>query len=111
MKRRVKALSALTAAIAAGLFLGCSDGVVDAGDAFYGRGYVHYFYWEGGFWAIVGDDREVYDPVGHLPKEFREEGMRVEFLAEMTDYGSYHMTGPVVVLLGVWPEGTRFPPL
>ena len=105
-----KTITALAlAAVAAGLTLSCSDGVVEPGELFQGSGTVQYFTFEGGFWAIEGDDGETYDPVGGVPPAFENEGMRVEFLAKMTGNPSFHMVGPVVEVRDIWPEGSRFP--
>lgn len=59
-------------------------------------GTVQWFDLEGGFFAIRGDDGEVYDPI-NLPAEFREDGLRVRFDAEIRrDLGSIHMVGQIV---------------
>lgn len=101
-------LAALVA-VAGLLLLACSDGVTEPGDLFFGSGTVEYFTFEGGFWAIDGDDGTVYEPTEDLPPGFEKAGLRVGFLARMTDYPSFRMAGPVVELLDIWELGSRFP--
>jgi inhibitor of cysteine peptidase len=56
---------------------------------------------EGGFWGIIGDDGEHYDPI-NLDSEFRGEGLRIYFEAKIrTDLGSYHMWGKIVEILKI----------
>ena len=65
-------------------------------------GTVRFFTFEGGFWAVRGDDSTTYDPVGRLPTDFRKEGLRVHLQARMrTDLGSYHMAGPIVDIVSI----------
>ena len=53
---------------------------------------------EGGFYGIIGDDGEHYDPL-NLPPEFNEDGLRVRFEGIMRgDVASYHMWGHVIEL-------------
>jgi hypothetical protein len=57
---------------------------------------------EGGFWAIRGDDGTTYDPLGGLPKDFQQDGLRVRLDARIrTDVGSFHMAGPIVEILAL----------
>jgi len=63
-------------------------------------GTVRYFTFEGGFWAIRGDDSTTYDPLDGLPREFRHAGLRVRLEARIrSDIGSFHMAGPIVEIL------------
>jgi len=51
---------------------------------------------EGGFWGIVGDDGQNYDPANLAP-EFQKEGLRVSFEAvPATNQMSIHMWGAIV---------------
>jgi hypothetical protein len=53
---------------------------------------------EGGFWGIVGDDGQNYDPVNLAP-EFQKEGLRVSFEAvPAQNQMSIHMWGTIVEL-------------
>jgi len=71
-----------------------------------GKGTVKYLSFEGGFYGIVGDDGNHYDPL-NLPQEFRVEGLRVRFKATrdhaiMTDHMvSFHMWGYIVKLISI----------
>ena len=57
---------------------------------------------EGGFWAIRGDDKVTYDPVGGLPADFRQPGLPVHLRAlERRDLGSFHMVGPIVEIISI----------
>jgi hypothetical protein len=106
--RTITAL-ALAAAVAAGLTLSCSGGAVEPGELFQGSGTVEYFTFEGGFWAIDGDDGTVYEPTADLPPGFEKAGLRVGFVARMTAHASVHMAGPVVELRDIWVLGSRIP--
>jgi hypothetical protein len=65
-------------------------------------GTVRHLALEGGFWAIVGDDRVTYDPMGGVPAAFQHEGMRVYLVARpRTDVGSIHMAGPIVEIVSI----------
>ena len=65
-------------------------------------GTVHYFTFEGGFWAVRGDDSTTYDPLSGLPADFQREGLRVRLVARIrSDLGSYHMAGPIVEILDI----------
>jgi len=70
---------------------------------------------EGGFWGIVGDDGQNYDPQNLAP-EFQKEGLRVSFEAETKpDVASFHMWGTIVEIKSIGklenlsgaPEGTQ----
>ena len=65
-------------------------------------GAAHYFTFEGGFWAVRGDNDTTYDPLGALPAEFRHDGLRVRLEARIrSDVGSFHMAGPIVEILDI----------
>jgi hypothetical protein len=66
------------------------------------NGTVHFYTFEGGFWAVRGDDNTTYDPLGGLPMEFRQEGLRVLLRAKIrNDMGSFHMAGPIVEIITI----------
>jgi hypothetical protein len=71
-----------------------SDGLI------HGKGTVKYLSFEGGFYGIAGDDGKNYDPI-NMPQEFRVDGLRVQFTANLTDYLSFHMWGYVVKLFSI----------
>ncbi|HEO69704.1 MAG TPA: hypothetical protein ENN80_00455, partial [Candidatus Hydrogenedentes bacterium] len=65
----------------------------------YLRGTVEWQDIEGGFWGIVGENGNHYDPL-NLPPEFAEEGLPIAFVARlMPDMGGFHMWGTYVDLL------------
>jgi hypothetical protein len=66
----------------------------------HGKGTVKYLSFEGGFYGIVGDDGEHYDPI-NMPQEFKVDGLRVRFTANITDYVDYHAWGYVVTLVSI----------
>jgi hypothetical protein len=66
----------------------------------HGKGTVRYLSFEGGFYGIVGDDGKNYDPI-NMSQEFKVDGLRVKFTANITDYLSFHMWGYVVQLLSI----------
>jgi hypothetical protein len=66
------------------------------------NGTAEFYNFEGGFWAIQGDDDVTYDPVGALPLDFRQPGLRVYLRAkERPDMASFHMAGPIVEILEI----------
>ena len=66
----------------------------------HGKGTVVYLSFEGGFFGIAGDDGENYDPI-NMPQEFKVDGLRVKFTANLTNYLSFHMWGYVVELFSI----------
>jgi hypothetical protein len=66
----------------------------------HGKGTVKYLSFEGGFYGIVGDDGKNYDLI-NMPQEFKVDGLRVQFTANLTDYLSFHMWGYVVKLFSI----------
>ncbi len=66
------------------------------------EGTVRYYSFEGGFWAIRGDDGTTYDPLGGLPPAWQQDGLRVFLEAKVrTDLASLHMAGPIVEIVTV----------
>ena len=66
----------------------------------HGKGTVKYLSFEGGFYGIAGDDGKNYDPI-NMSQEFKVDGLRVRFTANLTDYMSYHMWGYIVRLISI----------
>lgn len=67
-------------------------------------GTVNHYTFEGGFWAVRGDDGVTYDPLSGLPPEFQREGLRVVMVAKVrNDLGGIHMVGPIVEILEIHP--------
>jgi hypothetical protein len=66
------------------------------------NGTVRFMTFEGGFWAVRGDDNVTYDPVGGLPAAFQSDGLRVRMEARRrNDLASVHMAGPLVEILNI----------
>jgi len=66
---------------------------------------------EGGFWGIVGDDGQNYDPA-NLSPEFQREGLRVSFEAvPATNQMSIHMWGTIVEIKSIQKLGSAASPL
>ena len=66
-----------------------------------GKGTIVYLDFEGGFFGIMSDDGERYDPFD-LPKEFQIDGLKVEFeLEELPGWVSYHMWGSIVKIINI----------
>jgi len=64
-------------------------------------GTIQYINLEGGFYGIVDDDGNKYDPV-NLQNEFQEDGLRVKFSFKvLTDTASMHMWGTLIELTDI----------
>ena len=69
----------------------------------YGTGTIIYLKIEGGFYGILSDDGEHYDPI-NLPIEYQQDGLRISFIAkERSDLLSFHMWGKIVELISIYP--------
>ena len=82
----------------------CRNAVVAPGDPNEVRvnGTVRFMNFEGGFWAIRGDDNVTYDPLGGLPAAFQSEGLRVRIEARrLSDMASIHMAGPIIEIISI----------
>jgi hypothetical protein len=66
------------------------------------NGTVRFMTFEGGFWAVRGDDNVTYDPMNGLPVTFQVEGLRVRLAAKLRqDLGGVHMAGPIVEIVTI----------
>ena len=66
-----------------------------------GKGEIRYIDLEGGFYGIVSEDDEHYDPV-NLPLDFEEDGLRVGFkLKILENQSSFHMWGTIVEIIEI----------
>ena len=71
------------------------------------NGTVRFMTFEGGFWAVRGDDNVTYDPVNGLPAAFQTEGLRVRLEARpRLDAASIHMAGPIVEIITIAKLGS-----
>jgi len=56
---------------------------------------------EGGFFAIVGDDGRIYEPL-NLPEAFKSNGVRIKATVRVRDdVGSIHMVGDIVDIVDI----------
>ncbi|MFC1783469.1 hypothetical protein ACFL02_07775, partial [Planctomycetota bacterium] len=68
---------------------------------FTGIGTIQYNSFEGGFYGIVADNGERYDPV-NLPAKFARDNLRVLYrVKELPERVSVHMWGTIVEILGI----------
>ena len=66
-----------------------------------GTGIIKFFYLEGGFYGIIGDDGNHYDPI-NLSKEFQDDGLRIRFKAKIReDVASIHMWGRPIEIIKI----------
>jgi len=65
-----------------------------------GTGKIQYMDFEGGFYGIVSDDGEHYDPI-NLASEFRVDSLQVSFTVKILDMVSIHIWGRVVEILEI----------
>lgn len=64
-------------------------------------GTVRYLDFEGGFYGLVADNGEKYDPV-NLPKEYKQDGLRVKFqVKEKKGMVGFHMWGKIVEVVEI----------
>jgi L-ascorbate metabolism protein UlaG (beta-lactamase superfamily) len=60
---------------------------------------------EGGFYGIIGDDGQKYDPV-NLANEFKKDGLRVRFaVKEKEGVAGFHMWGKIVEIVSIEVAG------
>lgn len=74
-------------------------GIVDP-NIRYGTGKIWYMDVEGGFYGIVSDDGEHYDPI-NLASEFQVDSLQVSFTVKILDMVSIHMWGTAVEILEI----------
>ncbi len=80
--------------------------IVAVDDSVSGAGVICFFTFEGGFYAVLGTDGRVYDPI-NLPPAMRRDSLAVVFRARIRrDLQSFHMAGPLVELADIRPRST-----
>ncbi|MBC8043144.1 MAG: hypothetical protein IAF08_06840 [Rhizobacter sp.] len=81
--KKISALAISTLLLAV-LVQGCntSTTAIENGDSVSGIGTITYLNFEGGFYGIVADGEKKYDPVS-LPEEFKQDGLKVKFDAQI----------------------------
>lgn len=66
-----------------------------------GTGTIKFLNFEGGFYGIVGDAGEHYDPI-NLGEDFRVDGLRVHFKVRIEEgMVSFHMWGIIVSIISI----------
>lgn len=74
---------------------GCTENIIQ------GSGTIQFNDFEGGFYGIVGDDDEYYDPI-NLPSEFKEDDIRVKYsLKILENQESTHQWGTLVEIIKI----------
>ncbi|WP_143170783.1 hypothetical protein [Desulfopila aestuarii] len=59
---------------------------------------------EGGFFVIVSDDNQIYDPI-NLPEAFQKDGLKVNATARYkSDTMSFHMVGDIIEIIDITPQ-------
>jgi len=69
-------------------------------DIVQGTGTITYLSFEGGFYGIISDDGNGYDPI-NLPPEYEIDGLSVEFVGVILDLESFHMWGRIIKILSI----------
>jgi inhibitor of cysteine peptidase len=94
MKKKLMIVGIIVIFLAIGLS-GCIENIIQ------GSGTIQFNDFEGGFYGIVGDDGESYDPI-NLPKEFKEDGIRVNYtLKILEDQAGIHQWGTIVEIIKI----------
>ena len=95
MMRKENLIFALVIIFIAAFASGCGNDMIK------GTGTIEYLSFEGGFYGIIADDGEHYDPT-NLPQPFRQDGMRVQFKLEIVEnQASFHMWGTIVEVIRI----------
>jgi hypothetical protein len=94
MKKAVHIITALLlVALTMTMLVGCSRGEVVSE-----TGTVKYIDLEGGFYGIISDDGQQYDPM-NLDQTYQKDGLRIRFQAKIRpDIASIHMWGIIIEL-------------
>ena len=98
-KKFLSILTLLSILVFSLFFTGCLPG--NPTSRFTATGTVTYIDLEGGFYGIIGDNQENYDPI-NLPDEFQQDGLKVTFTAKFRDdLADYHMWGRIIEILQI----------
>ena len=99
IKRSISFFALISILVVSFLFAGCVPG--SSPNQFSTNGTVTYIDLEGGFYGIIGDNQENYDPI-NLPDEFQQEGLQVAFTAKYRDdLAGFHMWGRIIEILQI----------
>lgn len=98
-KRSISFFALMSILVVSFLFAGCLPG--SSASQFTATGTVIYIDLEGGFYGIIGDNQENYDPI-NLPDEFQQEGLKTSFTAKYRDdLANFHMWGRIIEILQI----------
>ena len=98
-KRSILFFALMSILVVSFLFAGCMPG--NSPNQFTTTGTVTYIDLEGGFYGIIGDNQENYDPI-NLPDEFQQEGLKISFTAKYRDdLANFHMWGRIIEILQI----------
>jgi len=98
-KRSILFFALMSILVVSFLFAGCMPG--NSPNQFTTTGTVTYIDLEGGFYGIIGDNQENYDPI-NLPDKFQKEGLKVRFTAiYRDDLANFHMWGRIIEILQI----------
>ncbi len=90
------AIALVVSASVAFVACGTNGGSQNSTDVIKGTGTVEFIELEGGFYGIVADDSQKYDPI-NLAKEFQTDGLRVRFEAKLrTDVATIRQWGKTI---------------
>ena len=93
--KKIVVLLIILMMISVGFLSGCTENIIQ------GSGTIQFNDFEGGFYGIVGDDDEYYDPI-NLPTEFKEDGIRVKYsLKILENQESIHQWGTMVEIIKI----------
>ncbi|HQK83511.1 MAG TPA: hypothetical protein PLK24_06160 [Atribacter sp.] len=99
IKRSISFFALISILVVSFLFAGCVPG--SSPNQFSTNGTVTYIDLEGGFYGIIGDNQENYDPI-NLPDEFQQDGLQVAFTAKYRDdLAGFHMWGRIIEILQI----------
>jgi len=83
---------------------GCLSGI--PASQFTMTGTVTFVELEGGFYGIIGENNEKYDPID-LPAQYQVDGLRVKFTGRIRDdMASIHMWGKIIEIIGIEDAST-----
>ncbi len=96
----MKIVFGLSIALLLCLTLSCACHKLPPG-AVQGTGTVKLLGFEGGFYGIVGDDGNNYDPL-NLSDEFKKDGLKVKFIIKPAENQvGFHMWGQIVEIISI----------
>ncbi|SHO51135.1 hypothetical protein SAMN02745220_03863 [Desulfopila aestuarii DSM 18488] len=78
--------------------------MASSSDVFKIQGTIMHKNLEGGFFVIVSDDNQIYDPI-NLPEAFQKDGLKVNATARYkSDTMSFHMVGDIIEIIDITPQ-------